>query len=263
MELFREDGHITPEGLRALADGALDELGRLEAAEHFSFCDACLLEYTLLLDSRPLTEPAQPLKPGINRRIRRRGAKLLLSRYATVAAAACIAVGLWNAVNHVAFSPGDNTPQTSPGITSGFGSFMQSMADRGRDFSNSLSSGLGNLFSSFAPSPGAPVEQPTQSPDRQQENPLPPMFLDEAENKPSSGDDEGKGETKADAAQTPAATTAPDTAQPKDKDKESHFVTADKREELFNRNRATGDAADGQKDNSPLPGNDSSQDDPT
>ena len=33
MELFREDGCLTDEGLQALIDGQLDELGRLEAAE--------------------------------------------------------------------------------------------------------------------------------------------------------------------------------------------------------------------------------------
>ena len=32
LELFREDGCLTDEGLQALRDGQLDELGRLEAA---------------------------------------------------------------------------------------------------------------------------------------------------------------------------------------------------------------------------------------
>ena len=40
MELFRADGHLTEEALRALAENKpLDELHRLEAAEHLSFCD--------------------------------------------------------------------------------------------------------------------------------------------------------------------------------------------------------------------------------
>ena len=42
LELFREDGCLTDEGLQALRDGQLDELGRLEAAEHLSYCDKCL-----------------------------------------------------------------------------------------------------------------------------------------------------------------------------------------------------------------------------
>ena len=37
LELFREDGCLTDEGLQALRDGQLDELGRLEAAEHLSY----------------------------------------------------------------------------------------------------------------------------------------------------------------------------------------------------------------------------------
>ena len=32
MELFREDGCMTDAGFRAMMDGQLDELGRLEAA---------------------------------------------------------------------------------------------------------------------------------------------------------------------------------------------------------------------------------------
>ena len=41
MELFREDGCMTDAGFRAMMDGQLDELGRLEAAEHLSYCDQC------------------------------------------------------------------------------------------------------------------------------------------------------------------------------------------------------------------------------
>ena len=50
LELFREDGCLTDEGLQALRDGQLDELGRLEAAEHLSYCDKCMDRYTALLD---------------------------------------------------------------------------------------------------------------------------------------------------------------------------------------------------------------------
>ena len=38
MELFREDGCMTDAGFRAMMDGQLDELGRLAAAEHLSYC---------------------------------------------------------------------------------------------------------------------------------------------------------------------------------------------------------------------------------
>ena len=46
MNLFLENGHLSKEGLDALVAGTLDEMQSLEAAEHLSFCDACLLEYT-------------------------------------------------------------------------------------------------------------------------------------------------------------------------------------------------------------------------
>ena len=39
-KLFDAEGHLTDEGLYALKDGTLDDLGALEAAEHLSFCDS-------------------------------------------------------------------------------------------------------------------------------------------------------------------------------------------------------------------------------
>ena len=42
-KLFDAEGHLTDEGLYALKDGTLDDLGALEVAEHLSFCDYCLL----------------------------------------------------------------------------------------------------------------------------------------------------------------------------------------------------------------------------
>ena len=41
MELFDQNGCLTEEGLHAVIGGQLDELGRLEAAEHLSYCDKC------------------------------------------------------------------------------------------------------------------------------------------------------------------------------------------------------------------------------
>ena len=87
MELFHENGHLTPEGLKALAEGRLDELARLEAAEHLSFCDECLVRYTALLEEAPLAAPKAPLAPGVWQRIRRRTWRIVTSRYATAAAA--------------------------------------------------------------------------------------------------------------------------------------------------------------------------------
>lgn len=52
-KLFDAEGHLTDEGLYALKDGTLDDLGALEAAEHLSFCDYCLLRYTAISRLRP------------------------------------------------------------------------------------------------------------------------------------------------------------------------------------------------------------------
>ena len=57
MELFREDGCMTDAGFRAMMDGQLDELGRLEAAEHLSYCDQCMDRYTALLTADALETP--------------------------------------------------------------------------------------------------------------------------------------------------------------------------------------------------------------
>ena len=94
-ELFREDGHLTDEGLRALVDGGLDELGRLEAAEHLSFCDACLVRYTALLEEGALQTPATDQTLPVMRRLRRRALQALASRYTAAAAAVLITGTLW------------------------------------------------------------------------------------------------------------------------------------------------------------------------
>ena len=60
MELFNEKGCLTNEAFTALQEGTLDELGRLETAEHLAYCDRCMDRYTLLLSQ---TAPEQPPKP--------------------------------------------------------------------------------------------------------------------------------------------------------------------------------------------------------
>ena len=59
MELFQKNGCLTEEGLDALIAGQLDELGRLEAAEHLAYCNCCLDRYTARLETQPL-ETAPP-----------------------------------------------------------------------------------------------------------------------------------------------------------------------------------------------------------
>lgn len=63
--LFDAEGHLTDEGLHALQESRLDELGSLEAAEHLTFCDYCLARYTALIESAPekLKQPMRDLIP--------------------------------------------------------------------------------------------------------------------------------------------------------------------------------------------------------
>ena len=96
MELFdRTSGYLTDEGLQALADGQLDELSRLEAAEHLAFCDACLDRYTALLAGPVIVQPPQDLQKPVWQRIRSQMFRVLTNRYATAAAAVAIAFCLW------------------------------------------------------------------------------------------------------------------------------------------------------------------------
>ena len=62
MELFQENGCFTDEGLQAVAGGQLDELGRLEAAEHLSYCDKCMDRYTALLTADVLETPPKGMR---------------------------------------------------------------------------------------------------------------------------------------------------------------------------------------------------------
>lgn len=94
-ELFLQSGHLSDEGLQALVDGTLDEMQRLEAAEHLSFCDECLARYTGLLTGDVLEQPEQDVTLPVMRRLRRRAAKSVWNRYAAAAAAVVITAGLW------------------------------------------------------------------------------------------------------------------------------------------------------------------------
>lgn len=95
MDVFRSDGHLTDAALTALARGEeLEELTRLEMAEHMAFCDLCLQRYTDLLEETELMIPAESCREGLWRRVRMRALRLVTSRYATVAAAVALALTL-------------------------------------------------------------------------------------------------------------------------------------------------------------------------
>lgn len=96
-KLFDTEGRLTKEGLYALKDGTLDDLGALEAAEHLSFCDYCLLRYTALIDAAPacLQEPMRDLIPQVQNLMRLRRFRIMTNRYVSAAAAVVLAFMLW------------------------------------------------------------------------------------------------------------------------------------------------------------------------
>ena len=96
-KLFDAEGHLTDDGLYALKDGTLDDLGALEAAEHLSFCDYCLLRYTELIDAAPacLQEPMRDLIPQLQNLMRLRRFRIMTNRYVSAAAAVVLAFVLW------------------------------------------------------------------------------------------------------------------------------------------------------------------------
>lgn len=93
--LFREDGHLSDAGLQALIHEQLDELERLEAAEHLGFCEDCMERYTALLAGDALYAPPADLAAPVVRRVRQKSVRLNLRRYAAAAAAAAVALTLW------------------------------------------------------------------------------------------------------------------------------------------------------------------------
>ena len=145
MEPFRTDGHLTDETLATLARGReLDELTRLEAAEHLAFCDACLQRYTDLLATAPLLVPAHSCRESLWVRVRRRTLRLVTSRYATAAAAVALALTvLWG-------SAAVSLPEAPR--------HFQSWPER---WSNTLDSGLSRLNTMFDDLGGA-VRRPAQ-----------------------------------------------------------------------------------------------------
>ena len=91
-KLFDAEGHLTDEGLYALKDGTLDDLGALEAAEHLTFCDYCLLRYTKMIDNAPecLQQPMRDLIPQVQNLMRLRTFRIMTNRYVSTAAAVAL-----------------------------------------------------------------------------------------------------------------------------------------------------------------------------
>ena len=144
MEPFRTDGHLTDETLAALARGRkLDELTRLEAAEHLAFCDACLQRYTDLLAPALLLVPAHSCRESLWVRVRRRTLRLVTSRYATAAAAVALALTVVWRSGRLDFVRLPIPPEDRPSVSEG----LQRWSARWSDSLDSAMSGFNDFFS--------------------------------------------------------------------------------------------------------------------
>ena len=95
MELFDQNGCLTEEGLHAVIGGQLDELGRLEAAEHLSYCDKCMDRYTALLTADVLEEPPRSARGAVMTAVFVQLMQNTWGRAAVAAVAAVLALTMW------------------------------------------------------------------------------------------------------------------------------------------------------------------------
>ena len=78
-----------------MMDGRLDELGRLEAAEHLSYCDQCMDRYTALLTADALETPPRSVQGAVMGTIWARLMQNTYGRAAVAGVAAVLALTLW------------------------------------------------------------------------------------------------------------------------------------------------------------------------
>lgn len=92
MELFDKNGCLTDEGLQA---GRLDELGRLETAEHLAYCDKCMDRYTALLTADALETPPHSAHKAVMAAVWVRLMQNTWGRAAVAGVAAVLAFTMW------------------------------------------------------------------------------------------------------------------------------------------------------------------------
>ena len=95
MELFDKNGCLTDEGLQALQAGGLDELGRLETAEHLAYCDKCMDRYTALLTADALETPPHSAHKAVMAAVWVRLMQSTCGRAAVAGIAAVLALTMW------------------------------------------------------------------------------------------------------------------------------------------------------------------------
>lgn len=158
MERFRTDGHLTDEILTALAQGReLDELSRLEAAEHLAFCDLCLQRYTELLERTELLTPERSCQESLWVRIQMRTIRLVTSRYAMAAAAVALALTIVWGSARIDFVRKPTLPEERPQVAQG----LREWSANWNASLDSAMSGLNDFFNGLGRS--QPVQGGTNS----------------------------------------------------------------------------------------------------
>ena len=95
MELFREDGCLTDEGLQALVEGRLDELGGLASAGPRSYFTNFRARSTARLPCDRRGEPPRDLSPPLRRAVWVHLMTSVYGRVAVASVAAVLALSIW------------------------------------------------------------------------------------------------------------------------------------------------------------------------
>lgn len=220
MELFHDNGHLTSEGLQAIVDETLDEMGRLEAAEHLGFCDDCLVRYTALLTGEVLIAPETPVKEGVMARIKQRVRRILWSKYGTVAAAAVLAVTMFSIGSlaapmlrdNVTGRPDAGDPQTAqtqraePEAEHQAETYQPGIADRLEGVLSSATNGINGFFGGLIPGEGSAPKTAEDQKQQAERDKHMSLFAD----KNKQGDDKDSKTGQNDAGKTDNSTADPD-----------------------------------------------------
>ena len=65
MKLFSDNGHVTDEAIRAMAEYKLNDADTISFCEHIAECDACCERYTKAIEAEELFEPSKELEQDI------------------------------------------------------------------------------------------------------------------------------------------------------------------------------------------------------
>lgn len=175
-ELFKENGHLTDQGLQAVVAGTLTELQSLEAAEHLSYCDKCLVRYTDLLTADVLETPAQDVTLPVMRRLKQRAARVIFNRYTAAVAAVAIAGTLWYSgalmdVVQIVQAENSTKPPTIVTQQEAPPERRSELTQAVNDFFGKAADAVKNIGKSTNPEPDTTAQEPAQNEAEQEAKP--------------------------------------------------------------------------------------------